>query len=96
MSTTEREQEKLNTGRLMRAEADLILPLISTKQSLALNKIVAAFKAGERDIIFAVAAELSTLHDMKHDITRKIKEAERIEQRMIDDMTEDANPTSER
>ena len=80
---TEQEQQKLNTGRMMRAESDLLLPLLQTKQAAVLGKIVYSFKAGKHEELIALAAELSTLSDMKSEITRKIKEAESLERKMI-------------
>ena len=91
---TEQEQQKMNTGRLMRAESDLILPLLQTKQTLIVAKIVAAFKAGHTEMLTAHAAELSIIYDMRTEITRKIKEAEGLERKMLGD--EDATRHSER
>ena len=79
---TEAETTKLNTGRLMRAESDLILPLLQTKQALVIGKIVADFRAGHHDKLLGHAAELATLADMKNEITRKIKEGEALERKM--------------
>lgn len=91
---TEAEQEKLNTGRMMRAESDVLLPLLQTKQTLVVGKIVAAFRAGETDKLIPLAAELSTIFEMKITIGQKIKEAEHLERKMLED--EDAPRTSER
>ena len=79
---TEAETAKLNTGRLMRAESDLILPLLQTKQALVIGKIVADFRAGKHEFLLAHAAELSTLADMMTTINRKIKEGEALERKM--------------
>ncbi len=79
---TEAEQQKLNTGRLMRAESDMILPMLATKQTLVIANIVAAFKAGAYERLTAHAAELSTLSDMKAEITSKIRQAEAIERKL--------------
>jgi hypothetical protein len=76
---TEAETNKMNTGRLMRAESDLLLPLLQTKQALAVGKIVAAFRAGKHEELLPHAAELSTIMNMKDEITRAIKQAEMLE-----------------
>ena len=81
---TEAEQQKMNTGRLMRAESDLILPLLQTKQTLVIGKIVADFRSGKHENLIGHAAELSMISEMKNDITRKIKEGEALERKMYD------------
>ncbi len=79
---TEKEQQKLNTGRMMRAESDLILPLLDTKQALVIGKIVSAFRAGDYQALTGHAAELSTISEMKTEITQKIKVAEALERKI--------------
>lgn len=81
---TEREQEKLNTGRMFRAESDMLLPMLQTKTAVVVGKIVAAFKSGGKPYEFlAYAAELSTLSDMKAEISRKITEANHLEEKAL-------------
>lgn len=82
---TESEQQKLNTGRLLRAESDMILPLLQTKERLVIAKIVSAFKAGQQDMLWAHSAELSTIHDMRNEISQKIKVAESLERKVLTD-----------
>ncbi len=81
---TETEQQKLNTGRMMRAESDLLLPLLQTKQALAIGKLIAAFRAGETNFV-SHAAELSMIDSMKNEITQKIKAAEAIERKLFNE-----------
>lgn len=81
---TEQEQEKLNTGRLMRAESDLILPLIDTKQAVVVGAIVSAFRAGSYDRLTGLAAELTTLFEMRNQIKQKIKTAEGLERKLYE------------
>jgi len=85
---TEQEQQKLNTGRSLRAETEVLFPLLGTKQALVISKLVAAFRAGQHEQLLPLVAELSTLDSMRSDITRKIKEAEAIERKLYDDARE--------
>jgi hypothetical protein len=78
---TEHEQQKMNTGRLMRAESDFLLPYLNTKQNLIIAKIVASFRAGDYSALTGHAAELTTISDMRNDITNKIKQAEILERK---------------
>lgn len=80
---TEHEQKKLDTGRMMRAESDLILPLLQTKQTLVIGKIVNSFRQGDYASLTGHAAELSTIESMKSEITQKIKQAEAIERKVF-------------
>lgn len=86
---TEQEQQKLNLGRMMRAESDVLLPFLQTKQTLVVALIVSAFRAGEQEKLWGLAAELTTLTDMKQEITRKIKEAEILEKKMLSEHEEE-------
>ncbi len=81
---TEKEQETMNAGRSLRAESTFLLPLLQTKKELVCGKIIQAFKAGAQDAVWSHAAELSTLYDMRTEITRKIKAAEAIEKRIFE------------
>lgn len=82
---TEAEQEKLNKGRMMRAESSMLLPLLETKQTLVLARIVQAFRAGESEKLLSLAAELSTLFEMKGEISRTIKQAQILEEKQYAD-----------
>lgn len=81
---TEKEQAKLNEGRMLRAESDMILPLLATKQATVLGKIVSDFRNGHHDKLLGHAAELSTIYEMKTEIGRKIREAEALEKRVYE------------
>ena len=91
---TEKEQQTLNTGRVMRAESDVILPLLQTKQDLVIARIVAHFREGDRDKVFAAAAELSILREMRSNIASKIKEAEHYERKMLEEEHDDGYPST--
>ncbi len=78
---SEKEQTQLNTGRMMRAESDLILPLLHTKERLVIGKLIQAFRAGDYGSLTGHAAELSTLDSMRVEITQKIKTAEALERK---------------
>ncbi len=71
----------------MRAESDMLLPMLATKQALVIAKIVGAFRSGDYGALTGHAAELSTLHDMKSEITNKIKQAEVLERKMYEEKT---------
>lgn len=79
---TEQEQGTLNKGRLMRAESEILLPLLTTKQNLAVAKLVADFRAGKYAELTGHAAEISTIMGMREEITRSIKQAEQIETKL--------------
>jgi len=79
---TEIEQAKLNTGRLMRANADVVLPLIQDMREQAISTLIWKFKEGKRDEIYPEAAKLATLEDMRTSIITKIKAAEVIERKI--------------
>ncbi len=81
---TEAEQTKLNTGRLMRAESDMLLPMLATKQGLVIAKIVGSFRSGDYGSLTAHAAELSMISEMRAEITNKIKQAEVLERKMYE------------
>ncbi len=81
---TEAEQIKLNSGRLMRAEADMIIPYLDTKRELICGKIVQSFRSGQHGDLLGHAAELATIYEMKSTITSKIKAAEAIERRIFE------------
>lgn len=79
---TEREQHKLNEGRLMRAEADIIMPLLAEKREIAINKLILAFREGHADKLPTHAAELSSIEDMLTTIRNKIRQAEVLERKI--------------
>ena len=82
---TEKEQETLNSSRMIRAESDVLLPLLQTKYTLTAAKIVSAFKAGQTEKLTTLAAELSTVYDMKLMIEQRINEAAYLEKKMLSD-----------
>ncbi len=84
---TETETQKMNTGRMLRAESSALLPLLESKQALLVGKIVQLFKSGDYEKLTGAAAELSTVWDMRTEITRKIKEAAYLEAKMMSEDT---------
>lgn len=82
MELTEAEQAKLNTGRLMRAEADVILPLLREQREAAIQQLIQRFRAGELTLLTASAAEISSLENALTTIRTRIKQAEAIERRI--------------
>ncbi len=79
---SEKDTKVLNEGRVLRAEATL-LPLLQTKQALAVGRLIAAFRAGETNFI-GHAAELSMIDSMRNEINQKIKAAEAIERKLYE------------
>jgi hypothetical protein len=81
---SEVEQAKLNTGRLMRAEADVILPLLQEKREAAISTLLWKFKEGKLADLPAAVASLAALEDMRSEIRNKIKTAEGIERKIYE------------
>lgn len=80
---TESEQKKLDSGRLMRAEADVIMPLLLQQREAAVQRLIMHFRAGELDgRLAAAAAEISALETTTQTIRTRIKQAEVIERRI--------------
>ena len=82
---SEWEIAQLNEGRVMRIEADVLMPIIKHRITIAVSKIIAIFKSGEQEKLLAAAAELSTLEDIRSSIDNKIKRAEVLERRIHND-----------
>ena len=82
---TEKEQETLNSARVVRAEGDVLLPLLQARERLIIGRTVSAFKAGETGKLISLAAELSTIYDLKSAISQKISEADYLEKKMMSD-----------
>lgn len=80
---SELEQKKLNTGRLMRAEADVILPLLQEQRENAIAKLCLHFRAGELNMLPAIAAEINSAETMMVSIKNKIRQAEAIERKVF-------------
>ena len=81
---SERELETLNDGRVLRAESDVLIPLLSTKQALAVGKLIHAYREGQHEKLLSIAAEISTISEMQNTITQKIKVAEGLERKIYD------------
>lgn len=78
---SEKELETLNRTRQIRAESDVLRPLLDTKQAMIVAKIIQAFKSGKHEHLTALAAELTAVHDMKYEIDRSIKTAAQLERK---------------
>lgn len=81
---SERDQEKLDEGRALRAESQTLLPLIATKTALAVGRLIHAYREGQNERIHAIAGELSILKEMESTISQKIKVAEGLERKIFD------------
>lgn len=77
-----REHDVMNEGRLLRAESDLLMPLLLEKREGAIARLIYHFKEGKTELLTAVAAELSAIEDMRSTINTKIKKAEAIERKV--------------
>lgn len=80
--TTEAEQRVLNDGRMIRGEADILLPLLRQQKDAAVSRIIYEFKGGKLDALPAAAASLAAIEDMITTITNRIKKAEIIERKI--------------
>ena len=82
MEISERDTQILNTGRLLRLEAHVLLPLLNEKREAAIVKILQHYRAGKLDLIAHGAAELCVAEDMIQTIKNKIKAAEAVERKL--------------
>lgn len=78
---TEAEVERLNQGRLVRAEASIILPSLGKKKGEAIMKLIGAYKQGKTNELLSITAEISAYADMEQDIKRRNNETEQLERR---------------
>ncbi len=81
---SEQETAALNEGIALRVETEMLLPLLQTKMTLAQGKLIQHYKAGDRDAVFASAAELSALSDIRSTISQKVKLAEALERKIYE------------
>lgn len=80
----EKELQALNTGRLMRAEADLILPMLERQKEDAVSSICNNFRMGKIEMLPVFAAQLVSIENMKSEIKNKIAKAQNIERKIYD------------
>lgn len=80
---TEKQYSKISTGRQLRAESDVLLPLLDQRREIAITKILNFYRAGDFEKIPSAAAELCAIDDMKIVIKNKIKSAEALERKVI-------------
>lgn len=82
MDISEKDAQTLQTGRLLRAESDIMLPMLNERREAAVSKIIMYYRSGELEKITQAAAELSVTEDLKQTIKNKIKLAETVERRV--------------
>ncbi len=78
---TESDARILNEGRLLRAEADLMIPMLAERREAAVARLLQHYRAGELDKLTAVTAEICVTEDLKQSIKNKIKRAEQVERK---------------
>lgn len=79
-----RDLSSLNIGRMMRAESDVILPMLQTQREDAIAAACQAFRTGQMNDIPIHIARLVTVENMCIEIKQKIAKAEAIEKRIYD------------
>lgn len=79
----EHELRAMQFGRLLSAEADLILPLLEKQREMAITKMLQHYRAGKFDMLPSAVAELCVTEDMKMTIKNKIKQAEQVERKAM-------------
>ena len=84
---TEKEIEKLNRGRTVRAEAQVLLPLLTQKKAAAVDRLIAHFRAGQSEMLLTVAAEISVLSGLESDLNKSIRETENLERKIYGETT---------
>lgn len=83
MEITEKETERMNSGRLVRAEATVLIPLLAERKASAVTRLTAVFRSGAvAENLTALVAEITTLEDLEREIKRRIKETEHIERKI--------------
>ena len=80
---SEKEVSALNTGRLMRAESDVIGPLLERQKQDVISGLCNAFRAGQLDMLPVFTAQLVSIENMKAEIKNKIAKAENIERKIF-------------
>jgi hypothetical protein len=78
---TDKDIAIMQAGRLLRAEAVIVLPMLDERRESAIRSILMHYKAGDIAKLTNAAAELSVTEDMKEIIKRKIKLAEQVERK---------------
>lgn len=82
---TEQDMRTMQLGRLMRAEADVILPLLAERREQAITKMLQHYRAGKFEMLPSAVAELCVTEDMKQTIKNKIKAAEAVERKVMNE-----------
>jgi hypothetical protein len=86
---SEKELNELNTGRLMRAEADLLVPMLNRQREAVVAKLCAYYRSGEMAQLPVCAAEIVAIENMKSEIKNKIAKAQSIERKIQNGSTSD-------
>jgi hypothetical protein len=82
---TEKDLQIMQTGKLMQASADVILPLLEKQREDAISAIIWAFRSNEIAKLQSLAATLSTIDSMKSEIKNKIAKANKLEEKIYAD-----------
>lgn len=84
MELNDREIDQLNQGRMVRAEADVVLPLLGKQKLGAVAKISTLYRAGDLGQLPVAVAELVAIENLETEINKRIKRAEALERRIFE------------
>jgi len=77
---TPEEQMLLNEGRLLRATLPVLLPILKERRELATDNMIARFRAGESNLLTAVA-EITVLRELEEEMISKEQEITHLEEK---------------
>lgn len=86
----EKELMDLNVGRLIRANGEVIIPMLNSQRESAIQAACLAYRQGKLSEIPMHVARLIVIEDMQIEIKHKITKAEAIEKRIYDNGDPDA------
>lgn len=78
----EKDLDNLNRGRLMRAESDLMLPMLNKQRENAIAGICNSFREGKLEMLPVYAASLVSIENMKSEIKITISKATILEEKI--------------
>lgn len=67
---TERDVERLNSGRLLRDAGQVLLPILASMKVGVQGRMIAHFRAGELTMLTALTAELAVITELETKITQ--------------------------
>lgn len=85
---TEKDAQVLNTGRLLRAESDVMLPMLAERREQVITKLLMHYRGGAMDKVRDCVAELCVTDDMQKTIKNKIRAADAVERKVLDGSTD--------